>query len=218
MYTQTVNTLDINMGKYVEIINEYFSEDDINVILEVGALDAKDSLFFKKHFPNSNVYAIEGLPDNYNTYMSNLSDITCINAVINNYDGVTEYHVKNTNGIHSIFDRGSKYGTKIITLPCYKLKTLCENYNIEKIDMMKIDVEGATYQILKSMDDMLENVKIMHIEAETHPYFKNQILLNDVFDFLTNKNFKLIELSYVVIDEHGKQSDSVWINKKYLKS
>ena len=169
-------------------------------------------------FPNAAVYAIEGLPDNYNTYMKNLSGITCIEAVINNYDGNTKYHVKDINGIHGIFDRGAVYGTKIIELPCYKLKTLCDTYGVTKIDMMKIDVEGATYEILLSMGDMLADVKIMHIEAETYEYFKNQTLLDEVFRFLTEKNFESIEVTYVHINSNGKQSDSVWINKKYLCS
>ena len=45
-------------------------------------------------FPDASVYAIEGLPDNYNTYMKDLKNIICINTVINDYDGITKYHIK----------------------------------------------------------------------------------------------------------------------------
>ena len=66
---------DINMKKYIHIVNKYFDKDDIKVIMEVGALDAQDSIFFKKSFPDATVYALEGLPDNYEKYLNNLKNI-----------------------------------------------------------------------------------------------------------------------------------------------
>ena len=82
--------------------------------------------------------------------------------------------------------------------------------------MMKINVEGATYQVLVGMGDILDDIKIIHIEAETYAYFQGQKLINDVFTFLQNKSFESVEITYCNIDSNGKQSDFVWINKKYL--
>lgn len=211
-------SIDINMKEYVDVVKKHFSEEDINVIMEIGSLDGKDSLFFKSNFPNAKVYAIEGLKENYDSYMKDLPGITCINMIITDFDGRIDFYKKRTNGIHGIFNRGNDFGTEIIKdMPCKTINTLCEEYNISNIDMIKIDVEGATYQVLKGMSKFLDNLKIMHIETESYPFFVGQTLHNEVCEFLNNHNFLILQCSSANIGD-GKQHDSVWINKKYEQS
>jgi hypothetical protein len=66
------------------------------------------------------------------------------------------------------------------------------------------------------MGDKLKDIKIMHIETESYPFFKGQKLHSEVEVILLENGFELIELSSVNIGI-GKQHDSVWVNKKYLK-
>jgi len=200
----------IMMNEFVELINQYVP--DVKCIVEIGSLNGKDSLYFKKWFPQANVYAVEGLPDNYNNYMKDLQNITPINAIITNKNkDKIIYHKKNTNGIHGIYDRGQQYGESTLELPCYTFKTISEKYKIPPVDVVKIDVEGATLDVLEGMD--LSNIKIMHIETENYPLFKDQRLHDDVVKYLEDRDFKMIKLSQVDIEGHY-QHDSVWLNDK----
>jgi len=207
--------LEINMQEFVKLATNYFDENEIKNIMEIGSLNGNDALFFKKIFPNANVFCIEGLPENYDTYLKDLTEITPINIVIANYDGEIVFHKKNINGLHGILNRGDEYGSETITLKCKTMQTLCDEYNISTLDLVKIDVEGATYQILESMKNMLKTIKIMHIETESYPFFQGQILDDEVVNFLTNNNFMLIDKTSVTIN-NGQQHDSVWINKLFL--
>ena len=207
--------VEINMSSFMALAKKLFDDILIKNVMEIGSLNGNDSLFFKSHYPEANVFCIEGLPDNYNKYLKDLTNITTINAVIADYDGVIQYHYKDINGIHGIFDRGKEYGSNILELKCYTIKTICENYKIDSIDLVKIDVEGATYEILNSMDDMLKTIKIMHIETESYPFFKNQKLHNTVADYLTEKGFSMFDMSRAMISG-GYQHDSVWVNNDFL--
>jgi FkbM family methyltransferase len=208
--------IDINMEEFMNYSKKFFDSSDIKNIMEIGSLDGRDSLYFKEHYPNANVFCIEGLPSNYQNYLSNLDTITPINIVIADYDGMITFHHKNINGIHGILNRGDQYGTDTLSLPCKTIKTICKEYKIDNIDLVKIDVEGASYEILNSMGDKLKDIKIMHIETESYPFFKGQKLHSEVEVILLENGFELIELSSVNIGI-GKQHDSVWVNKKYLK-
>jgi len=209
---------EITMPTFIEVVKKYFNDDEINTIIEVGAMDCKDSLYFKEIFSNANVYCIEGLPDNYQNYIKDLTTIKHYNTIITNFDGQINFHKKNINGIHSIFDRGTTYGNIILeNQKCLSLKTFCKNENINKIDLMKIDVEGATYEVLEGMGNLLHTIKIMHIETETYPFFIGQKLHDEVCDFLTRNNFTLIKLSEVFIVDKHKQHDSIWVNNLFLK-
>lgn len=203
------------MKEFVSLAKKYLDASEIKNIVEIGSLNGEDSVYFKTQFPNANVFCIEGLPDNYNQYLKELTTVTPINAVIANYDGTIKYHKKNINGIHGILDRGEQYGTNTIELPCYTMKSICDRYKIDTMDFIKIDVEGATFEILESMGPLLESVKIMHIETESYEFFKGQKLHNTVSDYLTERGFTMVDKTDALIAGHH-QHDSVWLNNKYL--
>jgi len=92
-----------------------------------------------------------------------------------------------------------------------------KKYSITEIDVIKIDVEGATLDLLQSLEDNLKNIKIMHIETETYPFFSGQKLHEDVCNFLIDNNFVLIDITFVEIIPNKYQSDSVWVNKQFIK-
>jgi len=209
--------IQINMEEFINLSNKFIKTEEIKNIMEIGSLDGADSLFFKSKYPKANVFCIEGLPDNYNTYLKDLTTIIPINAVISDYDGVIKYHKKNINGIHGILDRGKKYGSETLELQCYTIKKICDDYKINSLDLVKIDAEGATFEILNSMGNMLKTIKIMHIETESYPFFINQKLHDEVYDFLVNNKFTMVDFSKVKISNDGYQHDSVWVNNNVLK-
>ena len=203
----------ITMQDFIDLIKLNINHNKELTIVEVGSLNGDDSTLLKNTFPNSQVHTIEALPDNYENYIKNNELINSYNIAITDYNGVTNFHVKNINGIHGILNRGDEYGTKVIQIPCMTLDTFCDDNNIENIDILKIDVEGSIYEVLKGMENILSKVGIMHIETEFHEFFKNQKLHDEVEKILIDNNFKLLKITYADILKDKKQSDSVWINK-----
>jgi len=97
------------------------------------------------------------------------------------------------------------------------MDTIMKKNDIKSIDVIKIDVEGATLDLLQSFsDDQLQGIKIMHIETETYPFFKGQKLHEEVCAFLENNDFKCVDMTYAEITPGCYQSDSVWVNKKFI--
>jgi FkbM family methyltransferase len=206
----------ITMTDFINHINRYIKNDDIQIIADIGSMDAIDASILYNSFKWAKTYAIEGLPSNYNSFIKNKTDIIGINAVIANYDGYCTYYEKDINGIHGIYNRGNQYGINTHKLSCYKLSTLMKNFDIPRFDIVKIDVEGATYDALLSLEDKISEIKIMHIETETSPFFEGQTLHKDVCDLLVKNNFEMIDITFVEILPNKYQSDSVWINKQYI--
>lgn len=217
-YDRNVNK-SITMPAFVSKVKQMFnSENDIKTIVEIGALDAQDSQYFKKVFPAATVYAIEALPDNHDKYLKDLKDIVCINAVVSNINGEVAFYKKEINGIHSIYNRGNEYGSEVINLPSYRFETLAEMKGINNVDMLKLDVEGATIEVLEGMGDLLSDIKIMHLESESYPFFEGQKLHNEVMKYLEEKGFSMIELTSFPIQPGRLQYDSIWINNTYLNN
>jgi FkbM family methyltransferase len=79
------------------------------------------------------------------------------------------------------------------------------------VDVVKVDTEGYTWQVLQGFSHNLRNVKLLHLETEkksTHPKHKNNF---EVQKFMEENGFYLADLSY----EWGWDiEDQVWVNKE----
>lgn len=202
----------ITMPVFVEYIKRYIPIP--KVIMDLGCMDATDALYFKECFPLAKVYAIEGLEDNYNL-IKNFNTIIPIQAVVCDKDGETMFYHKNINGIHGIYDRGDVYGSIVHIVKCCKFKTLIDTVIKEPfINVLKIDVEGATYDVLLGMEEYIHNIGIIHLETETGELFKGQILENDVFNYLEKNRFKKLIHTSCFIQDGKYQCDSVWLNEE----
>lgn len=205
------DTPNITIPEFIDFIN--LAQIDPKVIVEIGCMDAADAILLKETYPLARTLAIEGLLENYETFKDR-TDIESINRIIASYDGTITFHKKTINGIHGIYNRGDNFGTEtIINSPCSTLLSLAKEFNIPLIDVLKLDVEGATLDVLESAKDFLQKIKIMHIETETYEFFAGQRLEGEVFNFLDQNNFSLIQYKSVSITGLDQcQSDSIWIN------
>ena len=89
-----------------------------------------------------------------------------------------------------------------IKVDCITLSELFENYKIEKVDILKIDVEGMELEILKSGKNLLN--KICKIVVEWH----SKEIKARIKKFLKEKGFKL------VFEEEKECGDLYFVNSR----
>jgi hypothetical protein len=80
---------------------------------------------------------------------------------------------------------------------------------------VKIDVEGATYDILHDLSEacMLDHIQLMHIETESYPFFQGQRLDDECCRLLEDHHFECIMKTGFYPTKAGEQYDSVWIRR-----
>lgn len=163
-----------------------FVTDSINqVIYDCGANIGVSSLYFSKHYPASKIVAFEADPNIAKILRDNLSrnginNVELIDkAVWINKDGI-EIGLEGTDGA-SI--NSSRNKTKV---PTIRLKDLIE---IEKsIDLLKIDIEGAEYEVILDCKDSLNQVRNIFIEY--HSYAKSDQKLSKILKVLEDNKFR----------------------------
>jgi FkbM family methyltransferase len=135
-------------------------------VFDIGAHVGLYSLVAKTISPSSNVYAFEPVGRIYNKLLTNCNlnkfDILHECIAISNKDGFA--HIKDTNGEALSLDCSLNYNEQydnkdLIEIQTKTLKSLIEEYNIAKIDLMKIDVEGHEVSLLQGMGKYLQIMK-----------------------------------------------------------
>lgn len=146
---------------------------------------------------------IEGqrLPDTFYFYGKGLA----------HYDGVAHFyrHKKETNICHSMTKRKETVGDAI-EVPVSRLETLCKENNHTHIDLLKMDIEGAEYDVL---DDIFQSgITIDQILVEFHHRFKT-ISPRRTKDTITNLN----KLGYRIFFVSLKGREYSFIHERVLR-
>ncbi len=86
-------------------------------------------------------------------------------------------------------------------------KMLMELIDMPNLDMVKIDVEGASYEVLNSFGSDIRLIKALHLEFETTKRWETPYSIADSYKLLQFYGFK--EVFYK--DVYVIQRDSVWV-------
>lgn len=171
-----------------EIISDYqlhlveFKPGD--VVLDIGAQVGVVSCYLAKKHPQITVYAFEPVPENFarlqrNIKANSLDNVIAINKAVTG-DGrrVTIYGDLDVNaGGSSIFS--SAAGGKAFNAESVTLKQILQEYAIERVRLLKLDCEGAEYEIVLAEPELLKRVDI--IRGELHS--NNALRRYSVSDF-----------------------------------
>lgn len=203
----------IDMVEFCDIIEKEL--DTVNIILEVGSLHGKDAMYIRSRFPMTQTYIIEGSKINFQendlASLNTLTNVFVFNIIIAEEEKDVTYHQKGGAGRSGLFQSGGEtrdtWNTQATTL-----KLFFQENNIQDIDVMKLDVEGASYEALVGMGEYLQKTKIIHIELEERQRFVNQKhLAEESRQLLLQNNFRLL-LSRAV-NARAIQYDEIWINE-----
>jgi FkbM family methyltransferase len=169
----TVSLIQEEIPTYKSLFEINFQPED--VILDLGANLGIISILLSKKFPFTKIYSFEASPINFQNFTKNIQDNNCTNitpfnlAVWSTTDDTIEIPTSPTNsGGSSIYYKPEFFNQ----YPISKVKTislediLLQN-NIKSCKLLKIDVEGAEYEIFKSFPKEKINI-IKNIGIEFH--------------------------------------------------
>lgn len=186
---------------FLDYIIDRISEPE--VILDLGSYDAMQSIEFAIAFPKAKIYAFECNPANIRKCHDNIKNFKNIEiipkAVFNKNGNIKFFPVISNPGASSLFkasgkyDKIEKYSHEEITVEAIRIDTWAKERGIKKIDLIWLDLQGAEYEALESIGNMIYYIEAMFIELELKEIYKGQKLFEDVVKFLKSKGFSMIK-------------------------
>jgi FkbM family methyltransferase len=163
---QELNNLDTD--KFVHILNLFqgkFTVSDNSIFFDVGCNAGSFVKILKSKFGDKMIHCFEPHPVLSKVVKGLYSDIKMNEICVSNYNGDIIIYVPTLSvGISSIIRRPvfDKLNQEIMVLntKCTTLDTYCELNNINEIDFIKIDVEGAEKVVFEGAKSLLSSKKI----------------------------------------------------------
>ncbi len=124
------------------------------VIFDVGANIGAAAVYFAARYPNARIYCFEPLPENVELLRRNVAPfgdrVTVVPMGLGEQAGSFPYQMSDDPmnfGGGTFYQIGCRAG-ETIDLPVTTLSAFCREHHIDRIDVMKIDTEGAERSVL----------------------------------------------------------------------
>jgi FkbM family methyltransferase len=177
------------LWQYKEIFadeNYKFNSDSTEpVIYDCGANVGTSCSYFKKIYPNSIIKAFEADPkisryliENLNA--NGLNDVEVIDKAVWVNDSDVELSIEGADG-SSIYTEGEK-----LKVGSIRLKNLLDSET--RVDMLKMDIEGAENDVILDCGNSLKIVNNIFIEY--HSYTNSKQKLSELLNVLEQNNFR----------------------------
>lgn len=180
----------------------YFNEyDDLDLpedsnIVEIGAHIGTSTVDYAKRCINGHVYAIEALPDHFDTLNRNIklngiNNVSTFNYAIvgDNLTNEIEFSINPYNSAgHSLYG-GTMTNSKKIKVSALSIERFIKINKIGKINLLHIDVEGAEYEILLNMSKELIN-SFNNVVLEYHDALQTKHKYFELIELFKNLGFK----------------------------
>lgn len=194
--------------KICAIAESTIGHDNIKVIFEFGARYGEDTVEFAKRYKNASIYSFECNENTINQcrqYIKGFKNIVLTNKAVCDYDGFVKFYpidkektittwIDGNQGASSIMKASGKYEIeqyvqKETTVPCIRLDTFMNGLNINQIDVLWMDVQGAELAALKGLGDRLNDVVVIQCEVELMEIYTNQPLFYEIKKYLKRHGF-----------------------------
>jgi len=174
--------------------SEYFFPDKLNpkVIFDIGGNIGITSIYLASIFPDAKIYTFEPLPDNFEILTKNIQkydNIEAFNIGLGSKNGNFKVYLsddsENFGGVSFFPDPTGNKSDSYISCEVKNINEMIEKLNIESIDLIKIDTEGAEHDILMAIHEkIIRNVSWITGELHGNQDFE---LLN----YLNNLDFSI---------------------------
>ena len=169
---------------------DFRSDEPAPVILDCGAHVGLASLYFKDRFPAARIRAFEADPELADICRANLATFGAADVVVEEKAVWVHDHGVNFDTTHD--DSGHVSNGNGTNVRSVRLKAVLDE---GPVDLLKLDVEGAEFEILKDCEDALRSVS--HLIAEVHAMGSHQAKVGELLTRLETLGFR-----YVLNDLH----------------
>lgn len=205
---------DIESSKTLEYLQNEFDDNlmalqetvlpENGIVVDIGANVGIISFYFAKKYPSCKVYAYEPHPINYENLVKGIAENEINNvfpfnlAVLEESGYEVEIYLDEENsGASSIYYPSEKCAT----VESISLSDIVKQNGIEKIDYLKIDCEGAEFEILGENSPLYRgDFPVERIFVEIHSFMESEGG-KDIISFITKfSDFKNVRaLRYFVV-------------------
>jgi FkbM family methyltransferase len=182
----------------------------VETIFDVGAYNGSSAARYRKRFPAARVYAFEPFEASYNDLAAVAARsggmILPFRAAVGAEAGTANLHVNksaqtnsmlaNDPGLAKTFNIPEMWPVREAPVNVVTLDGFCDEHRIDRIDLLKMDIQGFELQALRGGRRLLERraIRLIFCEVIFAPLYQGQASYHDVAAYLAGFGYELYGL------------------------
>lgn len=198
---ETLNFNNYELHERTHILNLLKEKTTAPFIVDVGANVGFYSLFLAKHFPKGKIMAFEPLPQNFELLKENLElnkaiNIEILNRGLSKEEGSLEFYIDPNCAVNaSLKNVSDSKNVQVVKCPVSTMDIHLKNRS-QKVDFIKIDVEGGEFFVLQGAMDLLVKDKPMVFAEMLRKWCKPfGYHPNDIIQYMVDLNYKCLAVA-----------------------
>ena len=178
------------------------------VILDIGAHSGGIAKIYRDMFPCASIHCFEPFPQSFQKLLNNTEEdprIFCYKTAVSEVKGTAVLNANLSSATNSILAtdvRGSSFWgeglldtTSQVKVNTTTVDRFSHDEGIPHIDILKMDVQGAEFSVLKGARDMLKNqtISIIYSEIIICPTYKGQHKFHEYLSFLDSFGYEFFD-------------------------
>ncbi|MCX6818582.1 MAG: FkbM family methyltransferase [Candidatus Aenigmarchaeota archaeon] len=171
---------------YIRKIYEDKKIKENSTIIDLGAHIGFFSVWYAKKSNNIRVYSYEPSEENFKLLQKNIKinklekNVNAFKFAVSGKKGFVKFFLTGNEATNTLY--GDPKKTKIVKVKSTTLKEIFKVNNIKTCDLLKVDIEGAEYELFRrTPKEILNKIKIINIEYHNGYEELKQILENNGF-------------------------------------
>ena len=167
-----------------------------SVVIDIGAHIGVFSIMAARRAPGVRVFAFEPLPENFLRFTKNIArnvlagQITAVQQAVGGTRGTRDLYMMPERFSPSLHPLAGSEGK--VSVACVTLADIFDAHGIATCDFLKIDCEGAEYEILMSTPpEYFKRIRSITLETHDHLGLALQGDVHSLAAFLKNLNFEV---------------------------
>jgi FkbM family methyltransferase len=189
-------------------------------IFDIGAHCGDTTAAYAKHFRESTIYSFEPFADSYSKLKTRFRDnnkVRIFQMAISDRDGVMDFYSNAdsaTNSLLPVTSEAEKWSDlpddillkDIVKVKVASIDKFCAKEGIDRIMILKMDMQGGELQALEGAEKMLTNRAICLIYSELLfvPLYVGQAEYHQVCGLLSKFGYRLFDMYNFAYDNSGK--------------
>jgi FkbM family methyltransferase len=193
--------IDIKRLSSPEFNYKWLKDLNISTIFDIGANEGQFALRIHKLLPQAKIYSFEPLGDCYQKLVKNLNHLShfkAYNFALGNEDrnGV-EFHRSSFSGSSSLLNMAETHkqafpGSQGHTVEEIQVRTLdgvCQDLEIEKNILVKIDVQGFENRVIEGGKGLVSRARIVITETSVEKLYEDQAYFHEIYNVMSEMGF-----------------------------
>lgn len=211
--------------------SQYRLLPNAEIIFDVGAYDGRTVECYRRYYSKSKIYSFEPFSKSFeklNEYKKRTEDeqLEVYPYAITDKDGPVSFFSNKlaaTNSVLPFGEEANTYNSQMklreeITVSGMTLDTFCNEKQIDRIDILKMDIQGGELLALEGAKHLLEKkvIQLLYLEVEFQEFYQGQPLFHHLVEYLEKYGYQMYSLTDISVSDKGQwlAGDAIFVVKK----